>query len=124
MKACPAGVGQLPLPGPAFSHPRPFESLGALGAHMFVEPRAKRFDKGFAFARGNEAEIHARELVSARSCTRIGCLERSLAQNPQILRITAAGQVAMLCPSHLDRMVVESGKNVSVRVDIGGCRFS
>src|SRR3546814_14491184 len=59
----------FPLPGPSFSHPRPLESLGALGAHMFVEPRAKRFDKGFVFARGNEAEIHARELVSARSCT-------------------------------------------------------
>src|SRR3546814_5398552 len=97
MKSCPAGVVPLPFPGPAFSHPRPFESLGALGAHMFVEPRAKRFDKGFVFARGNEAEIHARELVSARSCTRIGCLERSLAQNPQILRKTDDGQDAMYC---------------------------
>src|SRR3546814_19406751 len=60
----------------------------------------KRFDKGFVFARGNEAEIHARELVSARSCTRIGCLERSLAQNPQILRKTAEAQVAMFCAAH------------------------
>src|SRR3546814_16331871 len=107
---------------------------------MFVEPRAKRFDKGFVFARGNEAEIHARELVSARSCTRIGCLERSLAQNPQILRKTAEGQVAMFCaarqqmqilfprttdrPVHLAGFASEPGSRAGRQLGRASCRES
>src|SRR3546814_18769830 len=36
----------------------------------------------------------------------MGCLERSLAQNPQILRKTAEGQVAMFCAAHQQMQIM------------------